>query len=334
MSLLSIGKAFLISLLTVLAVSTTAQGFRNVKEGQPAPGFTLPDLSGKQVTFSGSSGKVAVVTFFKPDQDNSKKSLVELQKIHEKYSPKGVVVIAITSEPNVRAQVSELVASGKITFPVLLDEGRKVYGEWGVFLYPTTGIIDKQGKLLVHVPSHNRMFAETVEANVRLALGEITPEQLKAELNPTEKPELTAEQKKAERHMLLGQRMVDRKLLDKAAEEFAQAVQSDPNLVEAHVKYGFVLLKLGDAAKAQENFKKALELDQKAEDAGAGLGATYVALGEVDKGIEVLTDALKLNTKPARTHFELGKAYEKKGVHDKAAEHYRKAAEELGGPTW
>jgi len=303
--------------------------FRNLNEGQPVRGFTMKDTAGNDVALSNYSGKVVVAVFFRPDQDASQKALADLQKVYDKYASKGVVFLAITPELEQENKIRELVDKEKIKYPILLDAGRKVYGDWGVFLYPTTGILDRETKLFKHVPSHNRAYADTVEAYVRLCLGEINQEQLNAILNPKELAELTPEQKKAQRHMNLAGRMVERKLYDKAAEEYAQAIESDPALVEAHVKYGFVLLKAGNPAKAKENFTKALELDPKAQDAEAGLGSSEVALGNVDKGIEVLEGALKLNTKPARTHYELGVAYEKKGALDKAAENYRKAVEAL-----
>jgi tetratricopeptide (TPR) repeat protein len=316
------------------ATTRIALAFRNVGDGQPAKPFTLKDTSGKDTSLSEASGKVVVLLFFKPDQKNSQEALSDLQKLHDKYAPKGVSFIAVMSEPGGEAALPELLTKLKITYPVLIDMNRKVYGDWGVFLYPTTGVIDKSGNLSAQFPSYNWKYADSVEGQVRFALGEINKEQLENILNPKAVAQATPERKKAERHMLLAEKMVERKLMDKAGAELAEAVQADPTYAEARVKYGFLLLKTGDAQKAKENFAKAIEINPKAEDAATGIGASMVALGEVDKGIEQLEGALKLNPKPARTHFELGKAYEKKGACDKAVEHYRKALEELGGSAW
>ena len=336
---MSISKLFKITIIFLAAglfVTSTAHAalaFRNINEGQPVPGFTLKDMGGSDVSLSSYAGKVVIVAFIKPDQENSAEALRDLQKMNARLQAKGIAILAVMPEMDQQAGLKELVEKEKITFPVLLDDGRKVYGEWGAFLYPTTGIIDKEGKLAVQVPSHNRKYAETVEGNALLAAGEVTKEQLDAKLNPKEKEKLTPEQKEASRRMMLAQKLLERKMIDKAAAELEQAVQADPNLAEARVKYGFVLLKTGDPVKARENFTKAVEINPRAEDAKAGLGAALTAQGEVDKGIETLTEALKMNPRPARTHFELGRAYEKKGAPDKAAEHYRKALEELS-PDW
>ncbi|MGA2192915.1 MAG: tetratricopeptide repeat protein [Nitrospirota bacterium] len=314
--------------LIIASLGHAALAFRNVTEGQPVPGFTLKDLAGNDISLSSFAGKVVVVTFFKPDQEFSVRALKDLVKMQAKLGSK-VVILAIMPEMNQQEKLKELVEKEKVTFPVLLDEGRKTYGAWGAFLYPTTGIVDKEGRLAVQVPSHNWKFEETVEGNVRLALGEINKEQLAGELNPKQNEEISPARQKAENHIALARKLMERKMTDKAAAELAQAVEADPTMAEAKVEYGFLLLMQGDAVRAQENFSKAAEQNPRLEDAKTGLGASYVAQGQVDKGIEVLNDALKLNPKPARTHFELGKAYEKKGAPDKAAEHYRKALEEL-----
>ena len=327
----SVSLAFLI---LTFSADAAVLAFRNVAEGQQAPDFTLKDTAGNDVSLSGTAGKVVVVVFFKPDQKSSQEALADLAKIYGRYKTKGVEVLAIMSEMEERGDLKAFMDKEKIIFPVLIDQGRKVYGQWGAFLYPTTAVLGKDGKVFAHIPSHNRKYSELVEGNVRVMLGEITKEKLEEELNPKEAQQLTPEQKKAERHMMLGQKLLERKLVDKASAEFAEAVAADPNLAEARASYGFTLLKLGDAAKAQDNFSKAIALNPKTDDAKCGLGASYVALGEVDKGIEVLEEALKVNPKPARTHFELAKAYEKKGALDKAAEHYRKAIEEMSGGNW
>ncbi|MBI5191344.1 MAG: redoxin domain-containing protein [Nitrospirae bacterium] len=327
----------LVLLYMVSAVAVplcSANAFRNLEEGGQAPDFTLKDTQGNDVTLSGYTGKVVVALFFRPDQEKSHDAMADLQKVHAKYASKGVVVLGIMPEPGQKAKLAEEMEHEKVTYTVLLDDGKAAYGGWGVFLYPTTGILGKDGRLFRHIPSHNRKYADTVEGNVRLALGEINEGQLNELLNPKEIERLSPEQKKAERHMMLGQRMVERKLLDRAAHEYEQAVEADPSLAAARVAYGFVLLKMGDPAKAKEHFAKAVEQDPKVDDGKTGLGAAEVAAGELDKGIATLEDALKLNTKPARAHFELGKAYEKKGAADKASENYRKAAEELGGAAW
>lgn len=321
-------------LSTVAVPLCSANAFRNLEEGGQAPDFTLKDAQGNDVTLSGLAGKVVVVLFFRPDQEKSHDAMADLQKVQNKYASKDVVVLGVMPEPEQKAKLAEEVAQEKLTYTMLMDDGKAAYGGWGVFLYPTTAVLGRDGKLLRHIPSHNRKYADTVEGNVRLALGEINEGQLNELLNPKAIERLSPEQKKAERHMMLGQRMVERKLLDRAAHEYEQAVESDPTLAEARVAYGFVLLKLGEFDKAKENFAKAVELNPKVDDGKTGLGAAEVAAGELDKGIGTLEDALKLNTKPARAHFELGKAYEKKGAADKASEHYKKAAEELGGAAW
>ena len=334
MSAARILKYAVLTLAVALFLNTEAHGalaFRNISEGQPAPPFMLKDQDGADVSLGGFLGKVVVVMFFKPDQENSVLAVRDLVKVNQRLAPKGVIIIGVVSETEQANKLKAIIDEEKVNFPVLMDEGRKVYGSWGLFLYPTTGIIDKEGKLALQVPSHNRKFQETVEGECRLLLGEISKEHLEELLNPKEAAKETPEQQKAERHMMLARRLVDRKLYDKAADELKQAIEADPNLLQARLDYGFVLLGKGDSAGAAASFQKASELDPRSADARTGLGASCVASGDVDKGIALLEEAVKDNPKPAMAHYELGKAYEKKAAFDKASEHYRKAYEALGG---
>jgi peroxiredoxin/predicted negative regulator of RcsB-dependent stress response len=309
-----------------------AMAFRNVKEGDPAPGFTLKDDKGQDYALSSLAGKVVVVIFVKPDQQNSVLALRDLQKIYPTLSPKGAVFLAVVSEADQKDKAAEVARQEKITFPVLFDDGRKVYGDWGAFLYPTTGIVGKDGKLAAQVPSHDWKYQDAVEGNIQLALGEITKEQLESRLNPKENEKADPGKAKAERHMMLADQLLARKLTDKACTELAQAVEAAPELTSAHIKFGYALLHKGDTAKALEQFQTAVQQNPRSSDAKTGLGACLVAGGQVDKGLQLLIESVKDNPRPARANFELGKAYEKKGTFDKAAEHYRKAAEELA--TW
>jgi len=330
--LICAATAVLISLF--VAPASFAQ-LRNLQEGEKAPDFTLNALDGSSVTLSSYAGKdIVVVTIVRPGQPNSGKAMADLQDLSAKYAGKDVVFLAMTPDTDNKAAAKEEADKAKVTYPFLLDEGRHVYGAWGAFLFPTTCIIAKDGTLAKEIPSYNRKYKDSVDAYLQLTLGEIDESAVDDIINPKDTVVFTPEQKKAERHLMLAQRMIDRSLLDKAEDDLKQAVELDPANAKARVTYGFVLLKLDRPEEAKAQFSAALEADARAEDAKAGLGAAEVALGDLDNGIATLEDSLKLNPKPARSHFELGKAYQKKGDNEKAAEHFRKAAEELAGALW
>lgn len=319
---------------TLMLSSVSFAQLRNLAVGDPVPGFTLNATDGTSVSLSAQLGKVVVIAIVRPGQPNSGKAMAELQELAVKFKDKDVVFLAMTPDTDNVAAVKEEAEKAKATYPVLLDEGKHVYGAWGAFLFPTTAVIDKEGILSKDHPSYNRKYKDTIDAFVQFTLGEIDEAGTDAILNPVDTVEYTDEQKKAERHLMLAQRMIDRSRLDKAEGDLKEAVELDPGSVSAKVTYGFVLLKLDRAAEAKPLFESAVEIDPKADGAKAGLGACEVALGEVDKGIATIEDSLKMNPSPERSHFELGKAYQLKGEHEKAAEHFRKAVEEIAGALW
>lgn len=319
---------------SLFLASVSHAQLRNLKEGDTVPDFTLKATDGASVTLSSYAGKVVVVAIIRPDQPNSEKAMEDLQALSEKFKDKGVVFLAMTPNTDDMAALTEVAEKSKATYPILLDEGRHVYGAWGAFLFPTTAVVNAEGVLAKDHPSYNRKYKDTIDAYVQFTLGEIDEAGVDDIINPKDTVEYTPEQKKAERHLMLAQRMIDRSRLDRAEGDLKEAVELDPQNTAAKVTYGFVLLKLDKAAEAKPLFESAIEIDAKAEGAKAGLGACEVAMGEVDKGIATLEDSLKLNPSPERSHFELGKAYQIKGEHEKAAEHFRKAAEELAGALW
>ncbi len=327
--LLKIFIPFLIAGAVLAGSSHAANAFRNVSVGQPAPNFTLQDSSGKDYSLSSFTGRVTLVIFIRPDQSGSVRAMKILQKIYPEFSSKGAEFLAIVSETDQKNNIPVLVQKDNITFPVLYDANRKVYGAWGTILYPTTGIVGKDGKLAVQVPMCDWKYKDTVAGNLQLALGEISKKQLYDELNPKANETVAPALAKAERHMMLAEDLMKRQMYTNACKELAAAVKSAPDLTEAHIKYGFALLSKGDTEKADGQFNLALKQDPKSNEAKTGLGSCLVAQGHVDKGIELLTEASKLNPQPARAYFELGKAYEKKGILDKAAMYYKKAAENL-----
>ena len=55
----------------LLVTSTQLWGFRHLKEGEPAPDFKLKDLEGKNYSLSESKGKVAIILYWRTDQERS-----------------------------------------------------------------------------------------------------------------------------------------------------------------------------------------------------------------------------------------------------------------------
>jgi len=108
--------------------------------------FELTDLSGKTWSLKSLKGKVVLVNFWATWCPPCRKELPDLQGLFDKYKEQGLVVLAISDED--KAKVQPFVEDRKITYPILLDSGRKVEESLGVEGIPKTFIYDREGKLV------------------------------------------------------------------------------------------------------------------------------------------------------------------------------------------
>ena len=66
-------------------------------EGKKAPDFTLNSLKGEKITLSSLKGKVVIIDFWASWCGPCREELKILQKLHDEYKDKGVIIICINS---------------------------------------------------------------------------------------------------------------------------------------------------------------------------------------------------------------------------------------------
>ena len=110
------------------------------------PQFTLKDLAGKTWTFSELRGKVVLVNFWATWCPPCRKEMPDLETLYQRFESKGFVVLGISDEE--AAKVAPFIAARKVTFPVLLDPGRKVNDLFLVEGIPRSFVYDREGKLV------------------------------------------------------------------------------------------------------------------------------------------------------------------------------------------
>jgi len=108
--------------------------------------FTLLDLSGKPWHLRDLKGKVILVNFWATWCPPCRKEMPDLQALYDKYKDQGFLVLSISDEE--AAKVSPFIAERKISYPVLLDPGRKVNDAFVVEGIPKSFVYDREGKLV------------------------------------------------------------------------------------------------------------------------------------------------------------------------------------------
>lgn len=176
-------------ILTTLALALAlSPAYAEVKNGEPAPDFTLTDSNGKSHKLSDFKGKLVVLEW-----TNSECPFVvkhygsnNMQKLQKELTGEGIVWLTINSSAEGKQghctpeQANEKVkTSGAAPTAVLLDPDGKVGKQYGAKTTPHMYVIDKEGILQYQgaIDSDNSPKPEAIasaENYVKSAVAEIT----------------------------------------------------------------------------------------------------------------------------------------------------------------
>ena len=107
--------------------------------------FTLTDLQGKRWTLKSLTGKAVLVNFWATWCPPCRKEMPDLQALHERFGDQ-LVILAISDED--ADKVKAFLAGRNVTYPILLDPGRKVNELFRIEGIPKSFVYDRQGKLV------------------------------------------------------------------------------------------------------------------------------------------------------------------------------------------
>lgn len=299
-----------------------------VKTGDTAPDFTLSSVQDEAVTLNKYRGSIVVLVYFNAEQARSQEAMKDIQSLFENFRNRDVQVIGVTADAGEKDSIIKTATKYNIDFPILVDSERNVYGDYGIRVYPSTVVIDREGNVAYGIPGHSLSYKVQMEARLRFLLGDINNEELQAAMHPKRVVRDNA-LLKAERRYNLALTFTRSRLNEQALMTVKQSIMAKPDFVKSHILLGFLLLDEEEADEAYDAFRKALNITPDSKDAMTGLGSALLMKGELDKAIEILMEAASLNPHPERAFYELGKAYSLKGDEERAAEMYRKSLEKI-----
>lgn len=138
-----------------------------------APDFELETLRGDTVRLADHLGRdVVLLDFWATSCEPCLAELPELEALHRKYGPRGLVVLGIAIDgPDSIAAVRAEVRKLGVTFPVLLDQETRVlalYDPKGTA--PFSVLIDRRGAIVAKREGYTTGSAEALEADLVAAL--------------------------------------------------------------------------------------------------------------------------------------------------------------------
>ena len=115
-------------------------------KGGATPPLVLKDLNGKTQDLKQYRGKVVLINFWATWCPPCRAEMPSLQRLKAKMAGKPFVILAVDmgeAEPQVKAYIREI----KTDFSVLLDKDGRALKAWKVFAFPTSYVVDAQGKI-------------------------------------------------------------------------------------------------------------------------------------------------------------------------------------------
>jgi cytochrome c biogenesis protein CcmG/thiol:disulfide interchange protein DsbE len=139
-------------------------------EGDPAPGFSLPDITHDQHTLDEYRGDVVAVHFWATWCDVCVSEMTGIENIYSEYKDRGFKLVSVLEdEHDAEAKLQAFKARINITFPVLLDPMGKVAAQYQSYSVPETFFIDRDGVIVKRVTGRidwngkaNRAYIESL----------------------------------------------------------------------------------------------------------------------------------------------------------------------------
>ncbi len=119
-----------------------------VVAGDLAPDFTVEDTKGNKVTLSALRGKVVLVNFWATWCPPCIEEMPSMERLNKFMAKEDFVMLAINTEKDGRTVVPNFLKKSPYTFPILYDNQGTVQQQYGVYKFPETFIVGKDGTVV------------------------------------------------------------------------------------------------------------------------------------------------------------------------------------------
>ena len=148
----------------------TGGSVNSARIGGPAPDFTLTDLQGQKVTLSQFRGKVVLLNFWATWCPPCVEEMPSMEQLHNLFKDQGLVLLAVNIEEDGAKTVPHFQRGKNFSFPILLDLAAEVQNRYGVFRFPETFIVDRNGNLVDRLIGGRNWMADTLLKRINFLL--------------------------------------------------------------------------------------------------------------------------------------------------------------------
>ncbi len=139
----------------------------SMNKGATATDFQLPDL--KKELHSLPKGEVILLNFWATWCPPCRQEIPSMAALHDKYAADGLKIIAISVDKR-SSDLANFVEEYRMPFQVLHDADGAVARQYGVFRYPESFLIDRDGQVLHHLVGAMEWMSPSVTKTIESML--------------------------------------------------------------------------------------------------------------------------------------------------------------------
>jgi Tfp pilus assembly protein PilF/peroxiredoxin len=312
------------ALLALTLAPARGDELRNLKRGEPIPTYHLPTIDETAVDDASMKGSVVVMVFLSAEQRSSELAALDARDVVIALKDPSVKLVHVTADVVQKAYFERFRKDRGIEVPLVFDADRTLYARLGLIVFPTTIIVDTQGRLADVISLHGPEYKQILDARVQHTMGKLTDEQLAERLKARASVD-SSPKSLASAHRSAARFLREKGQNEAARAELAKALEQDPSNSDILLDLADLDMLGGDLDAAEKMLATVLEQQPDNRRAKQLRGIALYKRGKFDEAEAVLLDALVLNPDPTRVHYFLGRIYENKAQPAKAAEHYREA---------
>jgi thiol-disulfide isomerase/thioredoxin len=116
-------------------------------DGVAAPGFTLKDIRGDDISLEDFKGRTVFLNFWATWCSPCRAEMPAMEKLHRSFKDRGLMVVAVNYLED-GDRVLKYIRKMSYTFTVLMDNDGYVSGKYRVNAIPVTFLIDRDGRIV------------------------------------------------------------------------------------------------------------------------------------------------------------------------------------------
>ena len=150
MKSLRLARMLTCALVLLHAAIAVAAGKLEPWSGRAAPALELKDLDGRAHDLKAQRGKVVLVNFWATWCEPCREEIPSIQRLRDRMSDKRFAVLMVNvDEPD--ARVRRYISETRVDLLNVMDQGKRVTGQWAVKVLPSTFLVGPDGRVRYRV---------------------------------------------------------------------------------------------------------------------------------------------------------------------------------------